>query len=396
MEVNVEPEQVLFAGERILWTGRPQRARHSVQELGMALYLVIGVPLALVLFILPLFKHSQPGWLIAFTMIVVVGGLAQAAGYLIYLMVIQPRVRASVTYAVTDRRVIVTGGLRVRVANSGYISALRKPMLVQHGDGTSTLRFGDGRQTKRPTSARSPFRREAPTLALPALSGADASTALAAVQQALTAPSRGEASTAWSSADPLPALTDATPAGWTPMPGERVLWIGRPGRVCWWYGAYDVYTSLFGVGWTAAVAIMEALAIAQHVWPIAVLLLAFAAFGVHSMFGRLVWRRARIRRSTYLVTTQRVATVWNLRRPRVVSAALSDLRPAALSEDGTLTFNMAVPATRQQPGQATAAMLSPAATNEAPVFLALTDAATVYRIVGAAQAGAMGFTTSPA
>ena len=394
--MNVEPEQVLFAGERILWTGRPQRARHSAQELGMALYLVIGVPIALALFILPLFKHSQPGWLVAFTMIVVVGGLVQAVGYLIYLAVIQPRVRASVTYAVTDRRVIITGGLRVRVASSAYISSLRKPELVQHGDGTSTLRFGDGRQAKRPMPVPSPFRREAPTPVLPALSGADASTALAAVQQALTALSHGEASTAWSSADSLPALTDATPAGWTAMPGEQVLWIGRPGRVRWWYGAHDVYTSLFGVAWTAAVGIMEALAISQHAWPFAIAVLAFIAFGIHSMFGRLLWRRARIRRFTYLVTTQRVATVWNLRRPRIVSAALSDLRPAALSDTGTLTFNLAAPPTRQKQGQATASLLSPAATNEAPVFLDLADAATVYRIVGAAQAGAMGLTTSPA
>lgn len=41
-------------------------------------------------------------------------------------------------------------------------------------------------------------------------------------------------------------------------------------------------------------------------------------------------------------------------------------------------------------------MLSPAATNEAPVFLDLADAATAYRIVGAVLAGAVRVTTSPA
>lgn len=244
-----------------------------------------------------IFKHPQPWWFIAFSAIVAVGGLSQAVGYLSHLLVISPRTRASVTYAVTDQRIIVTAGLRMRVANSTYIKTLPKPELVQHSDGTSTLRFGNGRQAKRPTSVRLPFRRETPTLALPALSGADASTALAAVQQARTAPSGGEASAAWSSADPLPALTDATPTSWTSMPGEQVLWIGHPGRVRWWYGAYDVYTSLFGVAWTAAVAVMEALAISQRVWPFAVFVLIFAALGVHMMFGRLLWRRARVRRT---------------------------------------------------------------------------------------------------
>lgn len=394
--MNVEPEQVLFPGERILWAGRPQRARRSIQELGMALYLAIGTPLVLALMAIPIFKRPQPWWFVVFSVIVAAGGLSQAIGYLAYLLVIGPRKRASVTYAVTDRRVIVTAGLRMRVANSAYIKTLSKPELVQHGDGTSTLRFGNGRQAKRPMSVRLPFRRETPTLALPALSGADASTALAAVQQARTAPSGGEASAAWSSADPLPALTDATPTGWTPMPGEQVLWIGHPGRVRWWYGAYDVYTSLFGVAWTAAVAVMEALAISQRVWPFAVFVLIFAAHGVHTMFGRLLWRRARVRRSTYLITTQRVATVWNPRRPRVVSAALSDLRPATLSDEGTLAFAVATPTKRQQQSQTPASMLSPAATNEAPVFLDLADAATAYRIVGAAQAGAIRVMTSPA
>lgn len=395
-KVNMEPEQMLFAGERILWTGRAQRARRSVQELGTALYLAIGVPLVLALIVLPIFKHPQPWWFIASSAIVAISALGQGVGYLIYLLVVQPRVRASVIYAVTDQRIIVTAGLRTRVANSAYVSALPKPELVQHGDGTSTLRFGNGSQAKRPTLVRLPLRREVPTLTLPALSGADATTALAAIQQARTSPSRGEANTAWSAADSPPALTEATPAGWTSMPGEQVLWIGRPGRMRWWYGGYDVYTSLFGVAWTVAVGVMEALAISQHVWPFAIFALVFAALGVHMMFGRLLWRRTRVRRSIYLVTSQRVATVWNLRRPRVVSAALSELRPAALSDQGTLTFEAAAPATRQRSGQTPASMLSPAATHEAPVFLDLADAATVYRIVGAAQAGAIGLTTSRA
>jgi hypothetical protein len=148
-----------------------------------------------------------------------------------------------------------------------------------------------------------------------------------------------------------------------------------------------VYTSLFGVAWTATAVIMEALAISSRVWPVAAVVLVFVGLGVHMVAGRLVWRRARIRRSTYLVTTRRVATVWNLRRPRVVSASLADLRPPALSDDGTLTFALAAPSMRQQSRQSPASMLSPAAIGEPPVFLDLADAATVYRIIGAAQAG---------
>lgn len=394
-EVNVEPEHVLFAGERVLWTGRPQRARRSLQEIGLALYLMIGAPVVIALMASSIFKHPQSRWFIAFTVIIAFGGLCQTIGYLVYLLVISPRTRASVTYTVTDRRVIVTAGLHKRVASSAYISSLPTPEILGHGDGTSTLRFGRGSLTKRSTPVRIPFRRTQPTLQLQALSSADAEAALTAVQQAGTAPSGAETSTEWPLGDSIPVLPAAAPSGWKPFPGERLLWIGRPSQARWWYGGYDIYTSVFGVGWTAATVLMEALAISSHVWPFAVIVLAFVGFGLHMVIGRLVWRRLRIRRSTYLVTTQRVAAVWNLRRPRVVSASLVDLFPPSFADDGTLTFRVATPGTQRRSGEATASMLSPVATSEAPVFLELNDAVTVYRIVGAAQAGALGVTASP-
>ena len=382
----VEPEQVLFPGERLLWTGRPQRSRRSLQELGLALYLVIAAPVVIAFSVVPVFAHSQPRWFIAAVVIVAVGALGQAGAYLAYLLVLAPRTRASMTYAVTDRRVIVTTGLRSRTAKSAYISTLRPPRITKDRDETSTVRFGKAR--REPWNARvpSPLRREAPTLTLSALSGADAAAALAAIQQVRHAPSRNDSS----AVAPLDASAsppvDAAPDGWMPTPGEQVLWVGRPSRVRWWYGQYDVYTSLFGIVFVAMAALIEWATIASHAWPFTVFDFVFVVFGLHLVIGRVFWRRARIRHSSYLVTTRRVVTIWNLRETRAVTARLADVHPAALSADGTLTFTVTNPPTQRRSGQATTALLSPAATNEAPVFLDLADAVAVYRLVGAVQA----------
>ena len=370
-----------------------------MQEIGLALYLAIGVPAIAAAFTVPIFVRSQPGWFIVIAVSTVVGAISQAVMYLADLLVIAPRARASATYTVTDRRVIVTAGLRRHTTSSAYISTLPSPRIIEHSDGTSSVRFTDGRRTasRMPTW---PMRREAPTYTLPALSNADAAVAHAAIQQARRARPGDDAIVTWLQAAASAAPPDsAVPTGWTPAPGERVLWLGRPDRVRWWYDTADLFTSFLGIFLIPFAIAMASLAISSRAWPLSVFVLLCAAFGTYLIIGRVLWRRARIRRSTYLVTTQRVATVWNLRRPRVVSAPLTRLHPPALSDDGTLTFTEtpdptkpptptnATPFARRRSNQGSIAMLlSPAATIEAPVFLDLADAVAVYRLVGALQA----------
>jgi hypothetical protein len=373
--------------------------------MGLALYLAVGAPVIIAVLTVPIFKRSQPGWFIAIAVITAVGTISQAVIFLVNLLVIAPRTRASATYTVTDRRVMVTAGLRSHTTSSAYISTLPPPSISEHGDGTSTVRFRDGRRNAS-RAPMQPMRREAPTFTLPALSNADAAVVLAAIQQARHASPGNDAIVTWLEAASSSAPPEsAVPTGWAPAPGERVLWLGRPGRVRWWYGAGDLFTSFLGIFLIAFAIVMEPLAISSHAWPVAVFVLLFVAFGVHLIIGRVLWRRARIRRSTYLVTTQRVATVWNLRHPRVVSAPLTHLHPLELSNDGTLTFTgppnpteppaptKTTPPPRRRSGQGSiATLLSPAATSEAPVFLDLADAVTVYRLVGALQAAAPSIT----
>lgn len=382
----VEPEQVLFAGERVLWAGRPQRARRSWQEIGLALYVLVLTPIILVVTVASAVKHPLPLSMVVFGATVLVAGAFQSVGYLVYLLVTLPSVRAGARYAVTDRRVIVTLGSRSRRARSVYVDALPPVSVKDHADGTKTLRFGGVQREGLRAFKPNPYRREASAPAFSSLSAADAAAARAAVDSAR-------------SARPLSAPTGvavdepagrAVPAGWSAQPGEQVLWVGRPGRVRWWYGTSDLGLSLFGIVWLIAVGSMEALAISQRAWPGVVFLVVFVVFGVHSVIGRVLWRRARVRRSAYLVTTHQVVTVWNLRGPRVVSAPLSRVLPPALSAEGTLEFTAVDPgpALRRQSVGGFHSLLSPAATGEPPVFLDLADARQAYELIGSVQATA--------
>ena len=114
----VEPEQVLFASERVLWTGRPQRARRSLQEIGLALYVTVVTPVICVIGLARLLKPPVLRPLTAIAVTFMVAGVFQAVGYLVYLLATLPAMRAGARYAVTDRRVVVTMGSRARTART--------------------------------------------------------------------------------------------------------------------------------------------------------------------------------------------------------------------------------------------------------------------------------------
>lgn len=150
----VEPEQVLFASERVLWTGRPQRARRSLQEIGLALYVTVVTPVICVIGLARLLKPPVLRPLTAIAVTFMVAGVFQAVGYLVYLLATLPAMRAGARYAVTDRRVVVTMGSRARTARSVYVDELKPTSAKDHADGTTTLSFGGGRPGSSQAAAR--------------------------------------------------------------------------------------------------------------------------------------------------------------------------------------------------------------------------------------------------
>jgi hypothetical protein len=87
---------------------------------------------------------------------------------------------------------------------------------------------------------------------------------------------------------------------------ERVLWTGRPAKIPWWFGWYDIYFSAFFV-------------------------LLTLAGGVYPTVGRIVHRRLRIRHSAYVVTDHRIVATWQRRgSPVVVEAPLASLQPPSV------------------------------------------------------------------
>lgn len=125
------PEQAaargLLPGEQCLWSGGPARARISLSDFGLSAYLLAALVLMAIL--APGFVRHLPAFFIAAVAVVWGGIVLQSVGQLIYLLVLRPRIRRGQSYIVTDRRVLVTTGLRGRRTRRRW--RLRKPVVVQ-------------------------------------------------------------------------------------------------------------------------------------------------------------------------------------------------------------------------------------------------------------------------
>jgi hypothetical protein len=141
-----------------------------------------------------------------------------------------------------------------------------------------------------------------------------------------------------------PAVATASEAtddvdGWSPRPGERVLWTGRSARLPWRFATeqrFDIWGDLLI---TAVVLALTVETLAQgRWWPIPVVGAELSAVMLHRSLGRLVLRRIRFARSAYAVTDQRVVAVRKGRRTVVTDADHRALRPPLVLADGSVLF----------------------------------------------------------
>jgi hypothetical protein len=375
----------LLPGERLLWSGGPGRIPISPADGAFCLYL-LGA-LAAVAITAHGFLHHASALFVAVAVVVWGAGAVGAVATLINLLVLTPVIRRRSAYQVTDYRVVVTTGLRRCRTWSAYLDQIDEPAVVRHRDGTEDLLL-----RARPGSAfssmlagahgESPFRLGMPP-DFPVLrsltNAAQAQQVVAAARRRMRAgmldvpPEAGLDATA-----PLPAAIGLAA-------GERVLWSGRPERAPWWFGREDIYYSLFGLVCLVFAGLMGALVVtAGSAASVAVLVPFAAAGGLYPSVGRVIYRRVRIRRSTYAVTDQRLIAVWQIRgEPVVVQTHLRWLLPPVISGQAILTSMARTDDLPRQGGWKS--LTWPAATTRPPVLVGIRDPQSVRDLICAAQ-----------
>ena len=130
-----DTEAGLLPGERLLWTGRPVRARVILGDLIFPGLLLAALIAALTLGG-PRGPADAPGGLGE----QVVGGTAALAGLIamaVWALRLKPDELRRTVYQVTDRRVIMTTGARHTWA--AYLDQLAEPIVVPQRDGTADL-----------------------------------------------------------------------------------------------------------------------------------------------------------------------------------------------------------------------------------------------------------------
>ncbi|WP_328449987.1 MULTISPECIES: hypothetical protein [unclassified Amycolatopsis] len=125
------PTNVLLPGERLLWSGRPQRlvfARFDWYQFAFGLFWGIATV------VVPVARH-QP--LSFFSWAVGVSGVA----FLWVPVVIRLRGRRGVEYVVTDRRIVLADRFSGRTRASAYLGTLPPPVARIRRDGSGTVVF---------------------------------------------------------------------------------------------------------------------------------------------------------------------------------------------------------------------------------------------------------------
>lgn len=152
---------------------------------------------------------GEPVAFIALGVLILVGMVAQVASVVIYLLAVKPRMRARDAYAVTDRRVLMTTGLRRRYTWSAYLDQVSEPRLQR------------------------PVLHDVPA------AGQAREIIVQARQRVLERQAGAQPPAVSDVSVPLPAAV--TPGA------ERVLWTGRAGRMPVWFGAQDACISALGL-----------------------------------------------------------------------------------------------------------------------------------------------------
>jgi hypothetical protein len=377
-------EAGLLPGERLLWTGRPARARVIPGDLASPGLLLAALVAALALGV-PRGVADAPG---GFGEQVVVGAvaLASAIAMTVRALRLKPDELRRTVYQVTDRRVLMTTG--TRQAWAAYLDQLAEPVVVPQRDGTADLMLrakekfslstlANGQQWPRSFSPGG-------QPAFPVLRGLpDAELARQVISTGRQYMLRGELDVSAVAAQP----GRAEHAGFVPAPGEQVLWAGCPQAAPWWFGAADIAFSAYLALFVAAIAfiITWARSTRAPLVPVTVFT-AVAALGFgYPAIGRVLRRHARIKRSAYILTDSRLLTTWRSgRRPAGTQCALAQLLPPEV-RDGSVFMNLAWPPPRSDRQNSWAELMWPAASTDPPQLVGLPAPQAVADLICSAQ-----------
>ena len=377
-----DTEAGLLPGERLVWTGRPARARVMPGDLVLP-GLLLAVLLVWVAGYRPAFSANVPGGLV----IVTLGATAELAVLVaaaVRALRVKPAELRRTVYQVTDRRVLITTGPGNTWA--AFLDQLAEPVVVPQRDGTADLPLREREKFSLSTlnrwqeqwaftpGARQPF---------PVLRGLpDAEVARQAISAGRARMLRGMLDVS-----PVPALPgSALPAGFVPAPGEQVVWAGSPQTVPWWFGTADIVYSAYGAVFVAALGLMVSWA-ASNGAPLPALagFTAVAVAGVaYPAVGRVLRRHFRIKRSVYILTSWRLITVWARdSRTAGTQCPLAQMLPPQV-KNGTVVTHLAwpPPLTRQD---SWARLMWPAASSDPPQLVALPDPRAVADLICSIQ-----------
>jgi hypothetical protein len=126
------PMNVLLPGERLLWSGRPQRLTlgwFDWCQSGFGLLWVIAT------IVIPVAGHDPLSF---FAWAVGVGGLA----FVWVPVATRLWARRTVEYVLTDRRIVLADRFSGRTRASAYLAALPPPVARIRQDGSGTVDFG--------------------------------------------------------------------------------------------------------------------------------------------------------------------------------------------------------------------------------------------------------------
>jgi hypothetical protein len=379
-------ETALLPGERLLWTGRPARARVNRADLRWPALLLLALVVSAVTW-----TGHGPANTPAMRTSLALFALADATGLAVLAiraLHLKPKAAQHVTYQLTDRRIIVTtGGPRPRSV-AAFLDQLAEPALISQRDGTADLivrdfapargllqKLLDSQRNRQgfAIAARQPF----PVLHdLP-----DAEL----VRQQISA-ARQRMLNGMLEVPPARVMPgDPPPPDFMPVPGEELLWVGHPEQIPWWFGADDAwYSAYFGM-FLVLIPAFIAWALQQRAPALPIIgfcslwLVVFWRFAL----GRVLRRHARIERSTYILTSERLIATWpGASGSSGTERPLAQLLPPELS--GTSLFmNLAWAST--VPSIAPGQLLWPASTVHPPQLIGLSDPEAVAQLICAAQ-----------
>jgi hypothetical protein len=378
-----DAEAGLLPGERLLWTGRPVRARVIPGDLVLP-----GLLLALLLVTVAGTPRRGP--------VDDPGGLADQALWtaVVLAAVIAATVRAlrfkpdelrRTAYQVTDRRVLITTGSRPTW--TAFLDQLSEPVVVPQRDGTADLSLGTGETLSLSALSRGELPLPAVTPGawqpFPVLRGlADAEAAREVISAGRAQMLRG-----MPDVPPVPAPPGGLPpVGFVPAPGERIVWTGCPQTVPWWFGTADIVLSACAVFFAAAIAFMATWAASVGMpLPLLAGIIAFglALFGYPTV-GRVLRRRARIKRSVYIVTSRRLITTWATDGRTVGAQSPLDQMLPPQVKDGSVLMHLAAlpPGARRD---SWARLMWPAASTDPPQLIGLPDPQAVADLICSTQ-----------